>query len=314
MKPSDREREREHGHAFAHLRHLRRRSSCEIGEEVERAGDEHRPVLACAGERGRRIGLDLDSAKCRSATVASSSAGSARAFDDWSRRAVARRPRARRASRRHPCRAGSRRRACSRSGRASREPGDAVGVVRAVPHLVPAPLEPSRQRDLDLAVDGRPRNASAASRAPPRTTFGPARCANSSSGSTAIVPSWTTASFSAAISSRVLAEHVGVLEPDVRQQDDVRAEDVRRVEPAAEARLDDRDVDLARRELGERRRADRLELRRLLRLRLRPDARDGGLEVGLLAVDRDPLGPAADVRRDRRADGEPFARRAAPRS
>ena len=75
------------------------------------------------------------------------------------------------------------------------------------------------------------------------TTFGPARWANSSSGSTAIVPSWTTASFSAAISSRVVAEHVGVLEPDVREQDDVRAEHVRRVEAPAEPGLDDGDVD-----------------------------------------------------------------------
>ena len=80
------------------------------------------------------------------------------------------------------------------------------------------------------------------------------------------------------------------------------AEDVRRVEAAAEAGLDDRDVDLARRELGERGGADRLELGRALRLRLRPDARDRRLEVGLCAVDRDPLGPRADVRRDGRAD------------
>ena len=50
-----------------------------------------------------------------------------------------------------------------------------------------------------------------------------------------------------------LAEHVGVLEPDVREQDDVRAQDVRRVEAAAEACLDDGGVDLARRELREAR-------------------------------------------------------------
>ena len=53
-----------------------------------------------------------------------------------------------------------------------------------------------------------------------------------------------------------LAEHVRVLEPDVREQDDVRAEHVRRVVAAAEPGLDHRDVDPARRELGERRRAD----------------------------------------------------------
>ena len=65
----------------------------------------------------------------------------------------------------------------------------------------------------------------------------------------------------------------------------MRAEDVRRVEPAAEPRLDDGDVDVALRELRERGRAERLELRRLLRLGLGPDAPDRRLEVDLLAVD-----------------------------
>ena len=104
-----------------------------------------------------------------------------------------------------------------------------------------------------------------------------------------------------------VAEHVGVLEPDVREQDDVRAEDVRRVEPAAEPGLDDGDVDVAGRELGERGRADRLELGRLLRLGLGPDASDRRLEVGLLAVDRIRSAQPADVRRDCRADREPSA-------
>ena len=52
-----------------------------------------------------------------------------------------------------------------------------------------------------------------------------------------------------------VAEHVGVLEPDVRQVHDARTEDVRRVEPAAQPRLDDRGVDAVRRELRECRRA-----------------------------------------------------------
>ena len=65
------------------------------------------------------------------------------------------------------------------------------------------------------------------------------------------------------------------------------------------------DVDLARGELGERRRREHLELRRARGVR--PDARERRLEVGVAPVDLDPLGPAAHVRRD------VGARRAAPR-
>ena len=86
----------------------------------------------------------------------------------------------------------------------------------------------------------------------------------------------------------------------------MRAEHVRGVEASAEPGLDDGDVDLARGELGEGRGAERLKLRRLLRLRLRPDPLDRRLEVGLLTVDCDPLRPRADVRRDRRPDGQAF--------
>ena len=59
-----------------------------------------------------------------------------------------------------------------------------------------------------------------------------------------------------------LAEDVRVLEPDVRQEDDRRVDDVRRVEPAAEAGFDRGHVDALRGELGQRRRRQRLELRR----------------------------------------------------
>ena len=76
-----------------------------------------------------------------------------------------------------------------------------------------------------------------------------------------------------------VAEHVGVLERDVRQHDDPRVEHVRRVVPAAEAGLDDGDVDLARGELGERGGRQHLELRRARRVR--PDARERRLEVGV---------------------------------
>jgi hypothetical protein len=62
----------------------------------------------------------------------------------------------------------------------------------------------------------------------------------------------------------------------------------------------------ARGELGDRGRADRLERRRALRLRLRPHAREGGLEAGRLPSHRDPLAPLAHVRRDGRADRQAF--------
>ena len=59
-----------------------------------------------------------------------------------------------------------------------------------------------------------------------------------------------------------VAEHLGVLEGDVREQDDRRVDDVRRVEPPAEPGLDDGHVDAALGELGERRGGQRLELGR----------------------------------------------------
>ena len=93
-----------------------------------------------------------------------------------------------------------------------------------------------------------PTNASAASRAPPiRTSWPATRWAYVSSGRTTIAPSCATASFSRAIVLDGVSEHVGVLEPDVRQQDDPGAENVRRIEPAAETGLDDGDVDVAHR-------------------------------------------------------------------
>ena len=103
-----------------------------------------------------------------------------------------------------------------------------------------------------------------------------------------------------------VAEHVGVLEPDVRQQDDARAKHVRRVVPAAETRLDHCDVDGGVREGCERGRGDRFELRRAELLRGGADAADCGLEVRLPSFQPDPLGPAYDVRRDRRADTQSF--------
>ena len=80
-----------------------------------------------------------------------------------------------------------------------------------------------------------------------------------------------------------LAEHVGVLEPDVREQDDARADDVRGVVAAAEPGLDDRDVDMCLGERSEGGGRDRLELRRAdalcrraARARAPPAGRPGG--------------------------------------
>ncbi len=71
-----------------------------------------------------------------------------------------------------------------------------------------------------------------------------------------------------------VAEHLGVLEPDVRQQDDARVDHVRRVVAAAEPGLDRSDLRSARGEVGERGRGERLELRRVDRLGRGTDARD----------------------------------------
>ena len=96
-----------------------------------------------------------------------------------------------------------------------------------------------------------------------------------------------------------LAEHLGVLQRDVGQQDDLGVDDVRRVEPSAEPRLDDRDVHALLRELEQRGRGQHLELRRPELLRGTANARDGPLEACLVTIE--PLVPAGDVRRGVRA-------------
>ena len=103
-----------------------------------------------------------------------------------------------------------------------------------------------------------------------------------------------------------VAEHVRVVEPDVREQHDASAEDVRRVEPAPEPRLDDRRVHARVREGRERGGRDDLELGRADALGCGTDERHRLLEVRLGAVDPDPLAPARHVRRDGRADREPL--------
>ena len=102
-----------------------------------------------------------------------------------------------------------------------------------------------------------------------------------------------------------LAKHLGVFQRDVREQDDLGVDDVRRVEPSAEPRLDDRRVHAPFRELEQRRRGLDLELRRSELLRGTADARDGPLEASLITIQ--PLVPACDVRRRVRAHAETLA-------
>ncbi len=160
---------------------------------------------------------------------------------------------------------------------------------------------------------GSPRNASAAATARPRfdpestsTRAAPSALASGShSGSprTTTAPGATTASFSAAIASRVVPSTSVWSSATLVRTTTGAAEDVRRVVAAAEPCLDDRDVDLSRRELGERGGGEHLELRRPRRVRADPGERR--LEVGRLAVDLDALRPAAHVGRDVGADAEP---------
>jgi len=114
-----------------------------------------------------------------------------------------------------------------------------------------------------------------------------------------------------------LAEDLGVLERDVRQEDDARVDHIRRVETAAEARLDHRRLNAACLEVGEGGGRERLELGRANLFGCRADARERALEAGLVGLE--PFVPARDVRRgvgdaaDRRGDapgGRRFALRA----
>ena len=99
-----------------------------------------------------------------------------------------------------------------------------------------------------------------------------------------------------------VAEHLHVIEADVREQDDGGGDHVRRIVTSAEPRLDDRGVDVVRGELREGRSGQHLELRCADRDRRLAHARDRALEVGLLATAPDPLAPPAHVGREVRAD------------
>ena len=102
------------------------------------------------------------------------------------------------------------------------------------------------------------------------------------------------------------AELVGVLHRDIRDDRDLRRDDIRRVERAAEADLDDGVLDLAFREVVEAQCREHLELRRALRalcehhLDFRTDDGHALSEVLLadvLPVDADALGVRDEMRR-----------------
>ena len=102
------------------------------------------------------------------------------------------------------------------------------------------------------------------------------------------------------------AAAVGVLHGDVRDDGDLGQDDVRRVEKAAQADLDDGIVDVLFGEIIERRRRQHLELGRLLqslgehRLRRLLGSRDRRGEVRLarlLAVDDEALRVGSEMRR-----------------
>ena len=177
------------------------------------------------------------------------------------------------------------------------EPVDGLRRVGAVAHLAVAHARAGRRaRPPPRRRSGGRGTPPPPSRAPPSRTSCPGTSgANSSSGSTTTAPACATASFSRAISPRVSPSTSVCSSPTFVSSDDTRVEHVRRVEPAAEPRFDDRDVDAARGEVGERRRGQHLELRRPDRLGVGAHAGDRPLEP--VGVRLEPLAPARDVRR-----------------
>ena len=103
---------------------------------------------------------------------------------------------------------------------------------------------------------------------------------------------------------RRVAEHLGVLERDVRELDDLRADDVRRVQPSTETRLDHGHVHIRFRELEHGRGRQHLELRRAQLDRRLTNPRDGPLEGRRITIQ--PLVPAGDVRGGVRARAQAF--------
>ena len=112
------------------------------------------------------------------------------------------------------------------SPRRSRRPGSAIASARAGRR---------RGRGTTRRPRSRARGCCAVTTTAP-APFCSASSRHSGSASTTVQPGWTTASFSARDRLARVAEHVHVVERDVREDDDARVEDVRRVVPSAEAR------------------------------------------------------------------------------
>ena len=191
--------------------------------------------------------------------------------------------------------------------------------------MLAAALEPARDAHglrgvrVDRRGRGRPRRRRRRARgsSPRRRRRGrrrPPRAASSHSGSprTTTAPGATTASFSAAIASRVSpSTSVWSSATFVSTTTAPPSTFVASWRPPRPASTTATSTP-ARGELGERGGRQHLELRRARRVR--PYARERALEVGVGAVDLDPLGPAAHVRRDVRADAQALRPAAARRS
>ena len=143
-----------------------------------------------------------------------------------------------------------------------------------------APLEPARQRDLDLRLDrmAGERLGSLARAADDDLGQSARGRATPSSGSTTVAPGQDDGELLARDLARACRRGLRVLEADVRQEHDAerRARSSRRAARRGPPRR--RRVDAALGELGERGRGQRLELRRAERLRRGTDAGDRALE------------------------------------
>ena len=224
---------------------------------------------------------------------------------------ASRRAQAAREWRRRPCpRRIETQRTCSPAGSLAEQPVRRLGRVGAVEDEPVAALEPAGKANLDVGGDrlarGRPRPLRA--RRPAGSPLEARGARSVSSGRTTTRAACATASFSRAISSGVspstsACSSVTFVSRTTGASTTFVASS-RPPSPASTAATSTSRVG----ELGERGRGQRLELRRPELLRRRAHARDRPLEVGLGAVDPDPLRPAAHVRRGVRA--RPPARRA----
>ena len=118
------------------------------------------------------------------------------------------------------------------------------GIVRTVADLAGATLEPPGSATAAKRSIGWPTNASAASRRPDHERPRGTSAAKVSSGrtTTRVVSMDNSKLLPRDLLDRV-PENVGVLETDVRQQHDPRAQDVRRIVASSQPGFDDRDVD-----------------------------------------------------------------------